>query len=292
MTAHAHDLKAKPYRHIDVQPLSGAIGAELIGLDLRQLPSAEVIAEVRRAYLEYLVVFIRDQNLEPQQYVAFARQFGELDPHHVLRGMEAEPDILEIIREPTDQYIFAPGWHADVTWQQEPVLGAMLYGVELPARGGDTLFANQYLAYETLSPGMRATLDGLNAVHSSARTYGEDAEKSTHVHLMKLGREEATKGRGIHPIVRTHPETGRKSLFVNLGYTVALEGMSEQESKPILDFLFQHSTRPEFSCRFQWSPGAIAFWDNRCSIHCPVDDYFGQRRRTWRITLRGDKPRH
>jgi taurine dioxygenase len=208
----------------------------------------------------------------------------------VLRGMEGHPSVLEIVRAETDRYIFAPGWHADVTWQERPVLGAFLYGAEVPEHGGDTLFANQYLAYETLSPGMKRMLRGLRAVHSSARTYGQDAEKQTRVDLIRIDRTEAMKGRSEHPVVRVHPETGRKALFVNPGYTTAFANMSAEESKPLLEHLYAHATRPELTCRFRWRRGSLAFWDNRCSIHCPIDDYFGKRRRTWRITLQGDRP--
>ena len=205
--------------------------------------------------------------------------------------MDEHPEVLEIVRNETDRYIFAPGWHSDVTWQEQPVMGSLLYGVEVPEHGGDTLFANQYLAYETLSEGMRRMLDGLYAVHSSAEAYGDDAEKLTRVDLIKLDREEAMSGRSEHPVIRTHPETERKALYVHRGYTVSFKDMTVDESKPLLDFLYAHASRPELTCRFRWRPGSIAFWDNRCAIHCPIDDYFGQRRRTWRITLAGDRPR-
>ena len=276
---------------IDVHPLSAAIGAEILGVDLRTALDAQTVAEIRAAFLTHLVVFFRDQQLTPAELERFARQFGELDPHHVLRGMDEHPAVLDIVREQTDRYIFAPGWHADVTWQERPVLGALLYGVEIPEHGGDTLFANQYLAYETLSPGMRALLGKLRAVHSSADTYGPNAERQTKVELIKIDRSEARKGRSLHPVVRTHPETGRKALFVNRDYTAALAGMTEAESEPLLEFLYHHATRPELTCRFRWRPGSIAFWDNRCTMHSPIDDYFGKRRRTWRITLLGDRPR-
>jgi len=278
------------YHTIEVSPLSGALGAEIFGVDLRQSLKEETIAEIHQAFLENLVIFFRDQDLTPAQLVSFARHFGELDPHHVLRGLEDQPEVLEIIREKTDQYIFAPGWHADVTWQKKPVLGSILYGVEVPEHGGDTLFANQYLAYESLSDGMRSMLDKLEAIHSSDQAYGKDAEKLTKVDLIKLNREDAVKGRAEHPVVRTHPATGRKALFVQPGYAFSLKDMSMEESQPLLQFLFDHATRPEFTCRFQWTEGSLAFWDNRCSIHCPIDDYYGQRRRTWRITLQGDVP--
>ena len=278
------------YHTIDVQPIAGALGAEIHGVDLRRRLPEETVTEIRQAFLEHLVIFFREQDITPGQLAEFAGCFGELDPHHVLRGMDGHPEVLEIIREETDEYIFAPGWHADVTWQKRPVLGSMLYGVEVPEHGGDTLFSNQYLAYETLSAGMREMLDKLHAVHSSAESYGANAEKLTKVDLIKLDREEAVKGRAAHPVVRTHPETGRKALYVHRGYTVSLKDMTDDESQPLLEYLYGHATRPEFTCRFHWRKGSIAFWDNRCSVHCPIDDYFGHRRRTWRVTLAGDTP--
>ena len=279
------------YRVVEVRPLAGAIGAEVLGIDLRDDLDDEVIAEIRRAFLENLVIFFREQRLTPAELERFVSRFGTLDPHHVLRGMDQQPNVLDIIRSKTDRYIFAPGWHADVTWQEAPVLGAMLYGVEVPESGGDTLFANQYLAYEMLSSGLRGLLDGLHAVHSAEDTYGPGAEKATKVELIKIDRSQAVKGRSVHPVVRTHPETGRKALFVNPDYTKGLADMTAQESKPLLQYLYAHATRPELTCRFRWRQGSIAFWDNRCTLHCPIDDYFGKRRRTWRVTLQGDRPR-
>ena len=278
------------YQHIEVRPLAGAIGAEVLRVDLRNEFDADVVAEIRRAFLEYLVIFFREQQLTPAQFERFVRRFGTLDPHHVLRGMDGQPSVLEIVRTQSDRHIFAPGWHADVTWQENPVLGAMLYGVEVPESGGDTLFANQYLAYETLSPGIRRMLDPLQAVHSAQDTYGAGAEKTTKVALIKIDRAEAVKDRSVHPVVRTHPETGRRALFVNADYTKSFAEMTKEESAPVLDYLYAHATRPEFTCRFRWREGSIAFWDNRCTLHCPIDDYFGEFRRTWRITLEGDRP--
>ena len=278
------------YQFVDVHPLAGAIGAEVLGIDLRDNLDDEVIAEIRCAFLEHLVIFFREQRITPAEFERFVSRFGTLDPHHVLRGMDRHPNVLDILRSETDRYIFAPGWHADVTWQEAPVLGAMLYGVEVPESGGDTLFANQYLAYETLSSGMRQLLDELLAVHSAEDTYGPNAEKGTKVDLIKIDRSEAVKGRSIHPVVCTHPETGRKALFVNPDYTKGFADMTTEESIPLLDYLYAHATRPELTCRFRWQEGSIAFWDNRCTLHCPIDDYFGKRRRTWRITLQGGRP--
>jgi taurine dioxygenase len=281
---------AMSYRTIDVRPLSGSIGAEVLGVDLAQPLGNETFDEIHRAFLEHLVIFFRDQALTPASFAAFARRFGRLDPHRYLKGMDAEPEILEIIREKTDKKIFAPGWHADVTWQERPVLGALLYAKEVPAIGGDTLFANQYLAYETLSPGLRKLLDGLRAVHGAARVYGEKADDYTYVQNLKVDRSEAAKSESIHPVIRTHPETGRRALFLNDHYTLRFEAMSEAESQPLLDYLYRHAIRPEFTCRFRWRTGSIAFWDNRCTLHTPIDDYFGARRHMWRITVAGDRP--
>lgn len=283
--------ETQAYQAIEVHPLAGAIGAEVLGVDLRNDFADHEINEIRRAFLEHQVIFFREQTLTPAEFERFVRRFGTLDPHHVLRGMTENPNVLDIVHTETDRYIFAPGWHADVTWQERPVLGAMLYGVEVPESGGDTLFANQYLAYEALSPRLRKMLDELNALHSSEDTYGPGAEKSTKVDLIKIDRSEAVKGLSVHPVVRTHPETKRKALFVNPDYTKGFENMRREESKPLLEYLYAHATRPEFTCRFRWRQGSIAFWDNRCTLHRPIDDYFGKRRRTWRITLSGDRPR-
>jgi len=278
------------YRTIDVQPLSGSIGAEILGVDLSQPLRDEVRREVHQAFLDHLVVFFRDQKLTPRELAGFARGFGPLDPHHYLKGMQECPEILEIIREPTDRKVFAPGWHADVTWQATPLLGAMLYAVEVPPHGGDTLFANQYLAYESLSPGMQRMLDRVRAVHGTARVYGDKADEYTNVQNLKVDRKRAAQEQNVHPVARTHPETGRKALFVNSHYTLRFEDMTEEESFPLLNYLFAHATRPEFTCRFRWRLGSIAFWDNRCTLHTPIDDYFGSRRHMWRVTIGGDRP--
>ena len=281
---------AGTYRTIEVAPLAGAVGAEIFGVDLAKPLGNETFDEIHRAFLDHLVVFFRDQTLTPDRLLAFARRFGPLDPHHVLKGMAGHPEILEIVREPTDRKVFAPGWHADVTWQERPVLGAALYGLEVPDVGGDTLFANQYLAYEALSPGLRRMLDGMKAVHGSAKVYGDRADDYTYVKNIATDRKTAASYENVHPVVRTHPETGRKALFLNDHYVLRFEGMTVEESMPLLDYLWRHAIRPEFTCRFRWRNGSLALWDNRCLLHGPIDDYFGQRRRLWRVTIGGDRP--
>ncbi|MFO0996658.1 MAG: TauD/TfdA family dioxygenase [Alphaproteobacteria bacterium] len=278
------------YKTIDVLPLAGALGAEIFGVDLARPLGNETFSDIHRAFLDHLVIFFRDQTLTPTQLIEFARRFGTLDPHHVLKGMDGHPEILEIIREPTDTKIFAPGWHADVTWQERPVLGAALYGLDVPDIGGDTLFANQYLAYDTLSPGLKAMLEGLRAVHGTAKVYGDKAEDYTYVNNLVTDRAKAATYETVHPVVRTHPETGRKALFLNDHYVLRFEDMTAEESMPLLNVLWQHAVRPEFTCRFRWRAGSIALWDNRCLLHTPIDDYFGKRRHMWRITIGGDRP--
>jgi taurine dioxygenase len=204
--------------------------------------------------------------------------------------MEGHPEVMEIVREPDDPKVFAEGWHADVTYQERPVLGSMLYAREVPAWGGDTLFANQYLAYETLSDGLRTTLEGLHAVHGTEKIYGAASNQYFRDGTLKVEKSEAAKTVTEHPVVRTHPETGRKSLFVNDHYTLRFAGWSDAESRPLLEHLLNHAIRPEFICRFRWTPNALAFWDNRCTLHSPLDDYFGKRRAMWRITVEGDRP--
>ncbi len=276
---------------MNIQPVAGAIGVEVLDIDLARLGDAD-FAEIRRAFHEHVVIFFRDQRLDPAAYKAFARHWGELDVHRYLKSIDGHPEILPIIREPTDREVFAAGWHMDVTYQECPVLGSMLYAVDVPEYGADTLFANQYLAYEALSPGMRNMLDGLIAMHGTAKIYDPYAKSGLDEKQFKTERDKILSAPEVeHPVVRTHPETGRKALFVNPHYTLRFKDMTAEESKPLLDFLFAHAVRPEFTCRFRWHNGSLAFWDNRCSMHTPIDDYFGKRRVMHRITVKGDRPR-
>lgn len=276
---------------LDIRPLTGALGAEIFGLDLSQPLDDATFAQIHKAFLDHLVIFFRDQTLSPANLVAFAKRFGPMDPHPFLKGMAEQPEVLEIIREKTDKHIFAPGWHADVTWKERPVLGSMLYALEVPETGGDTLFANQYMAYDALSEGMKTMLGRVRARHSGSYVYGGDEpERGTYVHKLKVDRTVAARAEAFHPIVRTHPETKRKCIFVNPGWTLGLEDMNDDEAGPLLEFLFDHTVRPEFTCRFRWQPGSLAFWDNRCTQHSPIDDYFGKRRHLLRVTIEGDRP--
>ncbi len=276
------------YRHIDVRPLTTAIGAEVGGVDLSRPLPADVAAEIRAALLEHLVVFFRDQDLTSARFMDLASRFGTPAEYPFVKGLDGYPFIIPVIKREHERDNFGGIWHSDTVYQAEPPMGTMLYALELPPVGGDTLFANQYLAYETLSDGMKALLDGLVAVNTSDKA---DVARTRVDAIKARGTESVGQAlAGTHPAVRTHPETGRKALFVNTAHTVAFEGMTPAESAPILDYLFQHQIRPEFCCRFRWRPGSLAFWDNRCAQHNPVNDYHGYRRVLHRITLAGDRP--
>jgi len=274
---------------LEIRKIAGALGAEIHGVDLARSPSADVVAAIRAALLEHLVVFFRDQNLSVAQFLAFARTLGKPVEYPLIKGLPDYPDVIEVSKLEHEKANFGGIWHSDTTYLDYPPMGSMLLAREVPPAGGDTLFANQYLAYETLSPGLRRMLDGLIGVSSSAKA---DATKTREDRVKADARVDAkTEYLAEHPVVRTHPDTGRKALYVNVAHTVRFKDMIEAESTPILDYLFQHQTRPEFTCRFQWRVGSLAFWDNRCTQHNPVNDYHGYRRVMHRITLAGGKPR-
>ena len=266
--------------------IAGALGAEIEAVDLAARLSPDAVAEIRRAFLEHQVIFFRDQPLAPAQFMAFARHMGRPIEYPFVKGIEGFAEVIEVKKLEHERQNFGGIWHSDTAYLAEPPMGSMLLAREVPPYGGDTEFASQYAAYEALSEGMRRLLDDLKAVNASSKA---DATRT---------REDLTRQKEIvaeyvaeHPVVRTHPETGRKALYVNVGHTVRFSGMTEEESAPLLAFLFRHQVRPEFTCRFQWRAGSLAFWDNRCTQHNPVNDYHGHRRVMHRITLAGDKPR-
>ena len=277
----------RSYRTIEVRPIAGALGAEIEGVDAAQPLAAEVIAEVRQAFLDHLVVFIRNQKLTPRAQLAFAQRFGQPMEYPQLKGLPECPLVTPVVKLENERVNFGGVWHSDTSYLARPPMASMLYAVETPPRGGDTLFANQYLAYQTLSEGLQQTLAGLVGVNSSAKA---DVSKTREDRLRDVGAELKVLI-GEHPVVRTHPETGRKALYLNFGHTARFRGWTEPESAPLLDYLFMHQVKPEFTCRFQWEPGSLAFWDNRCAQHYPVNDYHGFRRVMHRVTLEGDPPR-
>jgi taurine dioxygenase len=281
-----------PDSRIKINRIAGALGADVAGVDLSQpLPDA-VIAEIRAALLEHLVIFLHDQHLTPAQHLGFGHRFGEFQIHDFVAGMAEHPQIIEVRKEPEEKRNFGGGWHTDVSYLERPALGSVLYAREVPEIGGDTLFANQYLAYEALSNGMKRMLDGMVAIHSARRPYGVNAARAFDPgpSSMSFHFGESAHAEVEHPVVRTHGETGRKALYVNGAFTTRFKGMTEEESAPLLHYLFQHAVRPEFTCRFRWRRNSIAFWDNRCVQHNAVNDYHGARRVMHRVTIEGERP--
>jgi alpha-ketoglutarate-dependent taurine dioxygenase len=271
-----------------VEPVGGALGAEITGVDLSKDLSDATVAAIRRVWLEHLVVFFHDQDLPPARFLAFARRLGEPIEYPFVKGLDEFPEIIPVLKLEHEKINFGGIWHSDTTYLDVPPMASMLVAREVPPAGGDTEFANMYLAYETLSPGLRRVLDGLVAVNSSAAA---DVSRTREDRLKDSARADAKKEyTASHPVVRVHPETGRRALYVNVAHTVRFEGMTEEESAPLLKFLYAHQTRPEFTCRFRWRPGSLAMWDNRCAQHNAINDYQGHRRLLHRITLAGDKP--
>jgi alpha-ketoglutarate-dependent taurine dioxygenase len=282
-------------------PLSATIGAEIRGVDLAQPLSDETVQQLRDRLLEFGVIFFPSQHLDPAQHVALARHFGEPTPAHpVIPGIEGFPEVFEIDYSKAAQLRQSYGdvadrydglsWHTDVTFVERPPLGSILNAVVIPAAGGDTLFSDQRAAYEALSAPLRGFLDGLVAVHDGGHVFSallaarEDGG----------GEWEGKKFDSLepveHPVVRTHPETGRKSLFVNEGFTSHIKGLNQPESDALLRFLYDHSTKPQFTVRYHWHAGDLGFWDNRVTQHSVVGDFVGQHRVIQRVTLHGDRP--
>jgi taurine dioxygenase len=277
-----------PYTRFELTALTPTIGAEVGGLDLRQPLDDETHAELHRALLEWKVLFFRDQNLTAAQHEALGRRWGDLEWHPFVQATAPEqdagqPKVLRLAkgdRAKGNENV----WHSDVTWRERPSFGSILRAVELPAVGGDTLWADMGAAYDCLDEDIKARIDGLTAVHDWWDTFGR-AMTSDERDALRPGFPPVE-----HPVVRTHPETGRRTLFVNAAFTQHIVGLEPAESVELLDLLYRQASCPEFQCRFKWTPGAIAFWDNRSTQHYATSDYFPQRRVMERITIVGDRP--
>jgi taurine dioxygenase len=275
---------------IEVKPIAGGCGAEIFGPDIAHELDDGVVAEIRQALNQHCVIFFRDQEFDAEQHKAFARRFGEIFIHPNYRGMQEDDEIVMIRREPGDRHIVGEDWHADTTMMEAPPMGAILYALDVPPYGGDTLFANQSLAYDALSDGMKKMLTGLRAVHTDRKVAGPAANRNAYRAAKVRQGDDWRETVNLHPVVRTHPETGRKLLNVNAAYTVGFEGMTEAESKPLLDYLLAHGHRPEFTCRFRWRNGSVAFWDNRAVKHLAINDAGPHLRVMRRVQLAGDRP--
>lgn len=267
--------------------MAGALGAEISGVDLNSLDD-NTTNEIRQALLDNQVIFFRKQSLSPAGFLAFSARFGKPVKYPFVKGIDGYPEVIEVLKREHEVNNFGGIWHSDTSYLDIPPMGSMLIAREVPPYGGDTLFANQYMAYDTLSDGLKQILSQLRAVNTSAQA---DVSKTREDRMKDSAEAGASQSHeAVHPVVRTHPETGRKVLYVNVAHTARFEGWTEQESQPLLRFLFQHQIKPEFTCRFRWEEGSIAFWDNRAAQHNPVNDYYGYKRLMHRITLAGDRP--
>jgi taurine dioxygenase len=272
---------------MDIQPFASSLGAVILGVDLaRPLPAAGVDA-IRQALAEFGVVFFRGQHLTPEQHREFARCFGAINVNRFFKTVEGYPEIAEVRKEADQRQNIGGNWHTDHSYDVAPAMGSILYAREVPRSGGDTLFASMYCAYDALSEGLKQTLDGLRALHSSRHVFGTSTYGLRGDLRGRVLNPEAAVQDAVHPVVIRHPVSGRKALYVNPSFTVRIDGWTDDESRPLLQYLYGHAARPEFSCRFQWGAGSIAFWDNRCTWHYALNDYPGQRRLMHRITIEG-----
>jgi taurine dioxygenase len=282
------------YQHISVVPVPGALGAEVSGFDPDAL-TKPVVDEITRAFHEHHVVFFRDLQLSPKAQTSFGLRFGELEDYPFVAPIDGHPKIIPVIKEADELTNFGGGWHTDLIYTYEPPSATMLYAVEVPQRGGDTMFADGTKAFDSMSPGMQALCEKLSVVYSvkhvakavAQRSGGRSAVNRS----MPSRRDQAVlDAEPVHPLVRTHPATRTKNLYFSREHTNRFDGMTPGESAPLLDWLYQHMTRIEFTTRFHWRSGSLAFWDNRCVSHYALNDYQGERREMHRLTIAGDKP--
>jgi taurine dioxygenase len=283
--------RARDYQHIQVVPVAGSLGADVTGVDLNRLNTAG-FAELRTALLDHQVLFIREQQLSVAQLEAVTLQFGGFGREPFVQTMAEHPHVIHVLKEADEKapFVFGGAWHTDWSFQARPPAFTLLYGADIPAFGGDTLYANLCQAYDWLSPKMQELLAGLNALHSPERGYGPSARHNDLLENMHVRYGNVDDELRAHPLITRHPETGRKVLFVNPTYTVGIEGLSAAEAQPLLSYLFNLPTAPAFTCRMRWSKGTLAIWDNRCTWHQPIADYHGARREMYRTTVVGEAP--
>jgi taurine dioxygenase len=273
---------------LEVRKLTGGCGAEVLGVDLRRLTDDQWQA-VRRAFIDHGVIFFREQQLTPEDHIEFARRWGSIDINKFFPADGSYPEIAEVRKEKAQTNNIGGGWHTDHSYDQVPAMGSILVARELPDEGGDTLFANMYAAYEGLSEGLKRTLGSMRAVHSSRHVFGAEAGYQKTADLKGAFGNTHLVGDAVHPVVITHPESGRRALYVNPAFTLQFEGWTADESRPLLEYLYRQAVRPENTCRFRWADGSVAFWDNRSTWHYALNDYHGHKRLLHRITVAGSK---
>lgn len=266
-------------------PFSPSCGIEITGLQLADLDDGQ-FATVKSAFRDHGLVFFRDQQLSPQQHLAFARRMGDIVINNFILPLAGFPEIAEVRKDKTQQTNIGGGWHTDHIYDDIPAMGSILVARELPSSGGDTRFANLYAAYEALSPGLQKTLKTLRATHSSEHLYGEGGYFSKTDLADRVSGKDAV-GEATHPMVIQHPESGRAALYIDPAHTVSIQGWSYDESRALLEYLYAHVDQPQYTCQFNWQPGSVAFWDNRCTWHFAQNDYQGESRVMNRITLAG-----
>ena len=274
-----------------IRPLTGLIGAEITGLDMNDLDEVS-LAELERAFAKHLVLCVRDQSLSPSDLVNITNRLGGPGDTPYLTGLKEYPDVVPVVKEADENspHTFGAGWHTDFTFQERPPAKTLLYAVDTPVAGGDTLYANLYAAYDALSEGMKTALKSLNAVHSATKSYGPQATLKNHLENMTIINDDQEPDTQIHPVICRHPVTKRPALWINPTYTIRFENMTQEESLPLLDYLNQLIVNPRFCCRVRWEPGTLTLWDNRCTQHCATSDYQGYRREMWRTTVAGQAP--
>ncbi|MEQ8655372.1 MAG: TauD/TfdA family dioxygenase [Kiloniellales bacterium] len=271
-----------------IEPLVGALGARVLGLDLKKDLRGSTLTAVRAAWLQHLILVFPDQQLTPDQQVEAASKIGRPCVNPFVPGLADHPVVIPIVKEPQDRLSFGTGWHSDQTFESVPPMASLLYMKETPPRGGDTLWANMYAAFEALSPAMQTMLEGLVGEHDAGDSYGPRADyavRDGNLHSMKIKVSEAAEVAARHPVVCRHPETDRRFLFVNSVFTKRLAGFTEAESQALLGFLFRHQKSPEFMVRHRWTVGDVVLWDNRCTQHSAINDYQGYRREAHRVTI-------
>ncbi|MBL4781262.1 MAG: TauD/TfdA family dioxygenase [Porticoccaceae bacterium] len=274
--------------HFEVEHVTPFIGSKITGLDLSQAIPADTLAALRKVWLDRKVIYFLDQKLTPDQQLAFTRQFGEVNKYPFLNGIEGNPLVAPVLKLPDETINFGGVWHSDTTYLETPALGASLYALELPPVGGDTIFCNMQTAYENLDQEIKDQIDGRKAYFTS----GKAAVSKTRMPRIADSGDTSVPEvfTNLHPVVRTHPETGEKTLFAHEAHTLRFEDSTEEESEALLNKLYLHARKPEFQCRLRWSVGMVVLWDNRSTHHYPINDYDGHRRLLHRISLKGDKP--
>ncbi len=278
------------WKTIEVLPLSRAIGAEVLGVDIAAGVGREQFAEIQRAFIDNSVIFFRDQDITPEQHIEFARRWGEININRFFQPVATHPMIAEVRKEPHQKANIGAQWHTDHSYDRIPAMGSILYAREVPEIGGDTLFSSMYAAYDSLSAGLQKFLTKLRAEHSSRHVFGVQAhnERDTDDLGGRLGNTSAAMQDVNHPVIIRHPLSSRPSLYVNGDFTVKFENWTRQESGPLLEYLYRHAQQNEFTCRFKWRKGSMAIWDNRATHHCALNDYDGERRLMHRITIEGE----